>query len=80
MKEIIFYTRKQCSLCEEAKQTLLLVQEDIPFSLVERDISEKDEWTEQFGLMIPVVEIEGEIVQFGVVDFYSISKRLQQEL
>ncbi|WP_335871621.1 glutaredoxin family protein [Bacillus sp. 2205SS5-2] len=77
MKEIIFYTRESCHLCEEAKRTLLLVQEEIPFILIERDIASREEWTEKYGLMIPVVECQGEIVQFGFVDFYSISKRLQ---
>lgn len=76
--DVIFYTRPVCPLCEEAKLMLQLVQEDIPFNLIERNIEEKDEWTEKYGLMIPVVEVDGEIVQYGQVDFYTISKRLQK--
>ena len=28
-------------------------------------ISNSDDWTEKYGLMIPVVEIDGEEVQYG---------------
>ena len=44
------------------------------FHLEEIDIEESDELTEKYGLMIPVVEIDGEEVQFGQIDKYTISK------
>ena len=54
LPEVNFYTREKCSLCEDAKLMLNLVQEDIPFIVKEFDIDESDELTERFGLMIPV--------------------------
>ena len=75
---ITFYTRPNCPLCDEAKLMITLVQEDIPFTLDERNIDERDEWTEKYGLMIPVVELDGEIVQYGQVDYVTLSKRLQK--
>lgn len=75
----MFYTRKKCHLCEDAKQILDLLQDDYLFEIVERDIESNDEWIETYGLMIPVIEIEGEVVQYGQIDPFTISKRLQQK-
>jgi len=75
----VFYTRKKCHLCEDAKQILDLLQDDYLFEIVERDIESNDEWIETYGLMIPVIEIEGEVVQYGQIDPFTISKRLQQK-
>ncbi|MGX1263022.1 hypothetical protein RKD55_000826 [Rossellomorea marisflavi] len=79
MKELIFYTRSRCGLCDEAKLTINLLRDDFPFKLVERDIDERDEWTERFGLMIPVAEMDGEILQYGQIDFFTMSKRLHEK-
>lgn len=73
-----YYTRKDCGLCEEGKLMLNLAREDYGFEIVERDIDTSDEWTEKYGLMIPVVEVEGEIIQAGNIDFVTISKRFQK--
>ncbi|RIW38973.1 glutaredoxin family protein [Bacillus salacetis] len=74
-----FYTRDRCHLCEDAKLMLKLIKEEIPFELNEYDIDKSDELTERFGLMIPVVEIDGEIVQYGQIDYFTVSKRLQDK-
>lgn len=76
MQQVVFYTRKKCHLCEDAKQILDLLQDDYLFEIVERDIESNDEWIETYGLMIPVIEIEGEVVQYGQIDPFTISKRL----
>ncbi|OCA89106.1 glutaredoxin family protein [Pseudobacillus wudalianchiensis] len=76
MKEVYFYTRAQCSLCEEAKRTLELVQEEVAFHIHEINIDESDELTEKYGLMIPVVEMDEEIIQFGHVDYPTIKMKL----
>ncbi|OZI13627.1 NrdH-redoxin [Bacillaceae bacterium SAS-127] len=77
MKEIIFYTRPQCRLCTEAQTILQLVQEDVPVVIHERNINDRDEWTEQYGLMIPVIEYDNEIIQYGVIDYPTLIKKLQ---
>ncbi|MFK2825443.1 glutaredoxin family protein [Bacillus sp. B190/17] len=77
MKNVYFYTRAQCSLCIEAKAVLELVQEDTPFCLHERNIDESDEWTEKYALMIPVIEVDGEIIQFGIVDYPTVKSKLE---
>jgi len=79
LQQVVFYTRGKCHLCEDAKQILHLLRDDYLFDVVEKDIESSDEWTEKYGLMIPVIEIDGEIVQYGQIDPFTISKRLQQK-
>ncbi len=44
------------------------LKQDCEFDYEERDISLNDDWTERYGLMIPVVEIDGKEVQYGQVN------------
>lgn len=65
---LVLYTRNRCPLCDKAKKVILEVQEEIDFIFKEADIEKSDELTEKYGLMIPVVEIDGEEGQFGHID------------
>lgn len=56
---VILYTKENCGLCEEAKGLLESLQMIHPFQLEERDIYKKDEWLQEYQLMIPVVQING---------------------
>lgn len=62
------YTRNRCHLCENAKAMIFSLKEKWDFYYNEADIDESDELTEKYGLMIPVVEINGEEVQYGQID------------
>ena len=70
--EVNFYTRPGCHLCEDARLMLKLVQEDIPFRINEINIEEDDVLHEKYMLMIPVVELEGSIIQYGRVDYATL--------
>lgn len=72
MDQIRYYARKNCALCDEGLHTLKLVQEDVQFHLEIIDIEKNEELHEKFMLMIPVVEINGEIVQYGQIDYPTI--------
>jgi glutaredoxin len=76
---ITLYTRNRCSLCEKAKQAILELKEDWTFTLEEIDIDKSDELTELYGIMIPVVQIDGEEVGYGIINKFDISKRLQEK-
>jgi glutaredoxin len=76
---ITLYTRQRCSLCEKAKQAILELKEDYIFTLEEIDIDKSDELTELYGIMIPVVQLDGEEVAFGIINKNDISKRLQEK-
>lgn len=76
---ITLYTRKQCPLCDKAKAVLLELKEEWDFVLEEMDIAESDELTERYGLMIPVVHIDGEEAAYGYVNKFEISSRLEEK-
>jgi len=68
MPVVKLYTRKRCPLCDDAKKILLELRKERDFSLEEVDIEESDALTELYGLMIPVVEINGVEVQYGKIN------------
>ena len=72
-----FYTRPGCHLCDDARMMLKLVQEDVPFQIEERNIEEDDQLHEKYMLMIPVVEYQGEIIQYGNVDYVTLMEALE---
>ncbi len=49
------------------------------FTVEEIDIEASDELTECYGLMIPVVHIDGEEVGYGFINKFDISNRLQEK-
>ena len=73
---IHFYTKKNCPLCEEAKDLLKLLQREMTFTLLEVDIYSNDELLEQYGLMIPVIELNGQVLQYGHKDIDEIRYNL----
>jgi uncharacterized membrane protein len=56
MLTVTLYTRKDCSLCEEAKADLAALQEAHPHRLVEIDIDSDPVLQKKYALEIPVVE------------------------
>lgn len=74
--QVVLYTRKTCPLCEEAKEMLTALQHDLDFRVIEKDIYLDERLLEQFYLMIPVIEIDGEVVMYGKIQRENIRKRL----
>ncbi|MDN3019756.1 glutaredoxin family protein [Paenibacillus sp. BSR1-1] len=79
MPQITLYTRNRCPLCEKAKSELLELKKEWDFELKEIDIEQSDELTELYGLMIPVVHLDGEEVAYGMINKFDISNRLQEK-
>lgn len=77
---LTLYTRNGCHLCEHAKEIILDLQNEYLFNYEERDIEQKDEWIEYYGLMIPVVVINGTEIQYGQIDCMTISNALKELL
>ncbi|MDM5236730.1 glutaredoxin family protein [Bacillus cereus] len=63
--KVVLYTKKDCGLCEKAKQVLKEVQCEYSFQIEEIDIYEDNDLLEKYHLMIPVVEIGGKQVEYG---------------
>lgn len=60
MLNITIYSKKNCHLCDIAKVTLLKLQKEFSFSLIEVDIEKDKEIFEKYKYLIPVLEIDGE--------------------
>jgi len=74
--KVTLYTRNRCPLCDKGKKIILELKEEWNFEYEEMDIDESDELTEKYGLMIPVVEIDGKEVQYGQIDKFVINEAL----
>ena len=66
---IRFYSKPHCGLCDEGYAILKLVQEDVGFSVETINIEEDDVAHEKYMFMIPVVELNGQVVQYGLLDY-----------
>jgi glutaredoxin len=60
MVNITIYSKKNCHLCDIAKEALIKTQKEFPFSLIEVDIEKDRELFEKYKYLIPVIEIDGE--------------------
>ena len=76
--EVNFYSRPNCELCTEGLMVLKIVQEDVTFSLNIVNIEEDDEAHERYMLMIPVVEVDGEMIQYGRLDYATLFEALSK--
>ena len=76
----MLYTRNRCPLCDKAKKIILELQENFEFIYNEIDIDTSDELTERYGLMIPVVEINGVEAGYGQIDKISLEEVLEKRM
>lgn len=58
-RKITLYTRKECGLCEEMKEVVRQVAEEIPLDLEEVDVEGAAQLRERYGHEVPVLFIGG---------------------
>lgn len=75
---IKFYSRPNCELCMEGLQILKIVQEDLPFEIEQYNIEDNDVLHEKYMLMIPVVEFNEEVIQYGRLDYPTLFEALSK--
>ncbi len=56
---VTLYSRPGCHLCEVALEAILSERSRTPFELREVDISDDDALELEYGIRIPVVEVDG---------------------
>lgn len=56
---VVLYSRAGCHLCDTAREVLLAERSRSPFELVEVDVAGDDLLEREYGIRIPVVEIDG---------------------
>ena len=79
MLNITIYSKKECHLCDIARETLLKVQQEMPFSLKEIDIGKDKIALEKYKYLIPVIEIDGEKAFNYKVDENELKKILKSQ-
>jgi glutaredoxin len=57
--QLILYSRADCCLCEEMKETIRQVAAKIPLEMEEIDVDGSAELREDFGAEVPVLFING---------------------
>ena len=60
MHHVVLYSRPGCHLCDVARETILSQRERLGFEFAEVDIEADDELELEYGIRIPVVEVDGE--------------------
>ena len=74
---VTLYSKPNCGLCEELKHDLALIQRDLSFSVVERNIEENTEDFERFRDLIPVLDIENGPLLYPPHNVYTIYQTIQ---
>lgn len=77
--EIQFYTRPNCSLCEEARLMIQLVAEDMELEIEEINIEINDRIHEKYMIRIPVIERDGIVILEGRIDYPTLLEALTNE-
>ena len=75
-KKVIFYTKVHCPLCDKAHKLLQDLQHETAFSIEVIDIYQNDVLLEKYGLMIPVIEVDGKEIDYGILSKEKIKKAL----
>ncbi|MDP9330064.1 MAG: glutaredoxin family protein [Actinomycetota bacterium] len=57
---VVLYARDGCHLCDVARETILAERSRTPFDFDEVDIRGDDDLELEYGIRIPVVEVDGE--------------------
>ncbi|MCT8140214.1 glutaredoxin family protein [Anaerobacillus sp. CMMVII] len=75
--KVTYYTKENCSLCEKGLLVLEAIKKDFPLEIELVDIYKDDALLEKYQIMIPVVEINGEEVDFGILSEAKIRSYLK---
>jgi glutaredoxin len=57
---VVLYSRAGCHLCDVARETILLLRERRGFEFAEVDIEADEDLELEYGIRIPVVEVDGD--------------------
>jgi glutaredoxin len=60
MHQVVLYSRPGCHLCDVAREAILSLRERLGFEFDEVDIEADEELELEYGIRIPVIEVDGE--------------------
>lgn len=64
---ITLYSKENCSLCDKGLAVLERINTDIPLDITIVDIYQDDALLEKYQIVIPVVEIDGKEIDYGIL-------------
>lgn len=79
MLNVIIYSKKECHLCEIAKEELEVIRREFDFTFEEVDIEKDALAYEKFKHLIPVVEVDGKIISSGRLNGKKLIDLLKQK-
>ncbi len=71
--EIIYYSKDHCSLCEKGKKVL----DQLGLTYRTLDIYQDDELLETYMFRIPVVTINGQVADEGILSYDKLNDAIQ---
>ena len=77
MRQVQIYSRHGCHLCEQALETLEILQSELHFEIQEVFIDGNSELEYQFGDLVPVIQIDHVQHDFFRVDPVRFRKSFQ---
>lgn len=78
--DIKFYSKENCSLCDKGMLVLEKINKEIQLNIEIIDIYQDDELLEKYQIMIPVVEVDGIEVDYGILSEAKIRSFLQSKM
>ena len=79
-RDVIFYTRKQCGLCDEALAALRALRVELGFTLREQDIDADPALRARFTDVVPVVAIGERVIAQAPIDAAALRGQLEAAL
>ena len=79
MRTVTLYTRPGCHLCDDARDVLERLREQVEFDLDEVNIEEDDALHRAYLERIPVVDLDGEHLFDHFVDERALTARLRAQ-
>jgi hypothetical protein len=58
--KLTMYTRSTCGLCDEAREAVLSVRDEVPFEFEEVLVDGDERLERAYGVRVPVVLVDGE--------------------
>ncbi|HLS20829.1 MAG TPA: glutaredoxin family protein [Bacillota bacterium] len=80
MTTVIFYTKENCFLCDEALMYLKTLQHLHQFNIEVRDIYTNEQWLEKYHLVIPVIELNNKQIFGNDISLMNIEQFLTKNI
>jgi glutaredoxin len=77
--KLLFYTRKECDLCEEMKEVIREVASRCPLAIEEMDVDASPDLQDKYGNEVPVLFINGRKAFKYRVTARELERRLKRE-